>query len=224
MAVPPARRDIIAHLLGELSALRADRPALIAVDGPDAAGKTVLADELAAGISGMRPVIRASIDGFHRPSRERLRQGPLSPDGYYADSFDYDALCRHLLRPLRSGDRRIVAATFDLDADAPVTPAPFVAPPEAVLIFDGVFLLRTELRAYWDLAIYVHISADETLRRARVRDLDRFGSIEEIERRYLARYLPGQAIYREVADAINAADIVLDNTDLAAPRIVKWRT
>jgi hypothetical protein len=41
-----------------------------------------------------------------------------------------------------------------------------------VLLFDGVFLMRPELRAYWDLTIYLDISADESLRRALTRDVD----------------------------------------------------
>jgi len=46
-----------------------------AIDGPDAAGKTTLADELAVALRERgRDVIRASIDGFHRPRRERYRR------------------------------------------------------------------------------------------------------------------------------------------------------
>ncbi|HEV8191185.1 MAG TPA: hypothetical protein VGP82_06835, partial [Ktedonobacterales bacterium] len=40
----------------------------VAVDGIDASGKTTVADELVAPIEARRrPVIRVSIDGFHRP-------------------------------------------------------------------------------------------------------------------------------------------------------------
>lgn len=68
-------------------------------------------------------------------------------------------------------------------------------PTAAVLVFDGAFLLRPELAGQWDLAIYLRASPGTILRRAVARDLDRLGSPEEIRRRYLGRYLPGQALY-----------------------------
>ena len=39
-----------------------------------------------------RAVIRASIDGFHRPRAERYKRGKDSSEGYYEDSFDYISL------------------------------------------------------------------------------------------------------------------------------------
>lgn len=76
----------------------------------DGAGKTVFADELAAVLESRRlAVIRASVDGFHNPSSIRYGRGRSSPDGFYRDSYDYDALRTFLLDPLAvHGDRRIV--------------------------------------------------------------------------------------------------------------------
>jgi uridine kinase len=65
-------------------------PARVAVDGPDAAGKTTLADELAAAIGP--DVSRIEADRFLRPAAERYRRGRESPEGYYLDSFDDRAL------------------------------------------------------------------------------------------------------------------------------------
>jgi len=49
-----------------------------------------LADVLAAPLARLgRPVIRASIDGFHNPGAIRYARGKFSPEGYYFDSFDY---------------------------------------------------------------------------------------------------------------------------------------
>jgi uridine kinase len=62
----------------------------IAVDGPDAAGKTTFADALACALDG-RTCTRLTIDDFLRPAEERYRRGDLSPDAYYEDAFDLDA-------------------------------------------------------------------------------------------------------------------------------------
>jgi uridine kinase len=70
------RQDTLDQLAGRISALEPAHPVRVAIDGVDAAGKTMLADELARVLGARaRPVIRASIDGFHRPRAERYRQG-----------------------------------------------------------------------------------------------------------------------------------------------------
>ena len=105
--------------------LRVERPhpVRVAIDGPDAAGKTTLADELAPLIerSG-RPAIRASIDDFHRPHRERIARGAKSPAGYFHDSFDNRELRAALLDPLGpGGSREFQRRVFDIRTDKPVT-------------------------------------------------------------------------------------------------------
>ncbi len=69
--------------------LSPDARVIVAIDGPDAAGKTTLADTLAQQVA--RPALRVSIDDWHNPREVRLRRGDESPVGYYMDSFDYEA-------------------------------------------------------------------------------------------------------------------------------------
>ncbi len=91
------------------------------------------------------------------------------------------------------------------------------APERAVLLFDGVFLLRPELRDAWDVRIFVSATFDETLRRALQRDKMLFGSADDVERRYRVRYIPGQELYFAEARPEQAADAVVVNNDPAAP-------
>ena len=53
---------------------------------------------------------------------------------------------------------------------------------------------RAELQGCWDLKIFVQVGPEESLRRALDRDVELFGSPEEVERRYRTRYLPGQQL------------------------------
>jgi uridine kinase len=76
------------------------------------------------------PVIRASIDGFHYPRHIRYRRGRRSPEGYFRDSFNYEALTTDLLHPLGpGGSLRYRRAVFDYRADAVVEAAAETAPP-----------------------------------------------------------------------------------------------
>ena len=99
-------------------------------------------------------MIRASVDGFHYPRAERYRRGTDSPEGYFTDSFDYPTPIKTLLMPLGpSGDRRYKRVAFDFLTDSPLHEPIRLAPIDAVLLFDGVFLLREELYAYWDFRL-----------------------------------------------------------------------
>ena len=110
-----ARMNALNHLAALIAAIKLPHPVRVAIDGIDAAGKTTLADELVAPIEARgRPVIRASIDGFHRPRPARYERGANSPEGYYHDSFDYAALRAALLEPLGPrGNRAYRRAVFD---------------------------------------------------------------------------------------------------------------
>lgn len=186
--------DLVARLVDVVDERRRrDGRVLVGIDGPDAAGKTTLAGRLSAALPG--PVRRVSADDFLRPSHERYRRGELSPEGYYRDLFDLPAL----MLACRSADGR-----------------------QETLVVDGVFLVRPELRSLWTLSVYVTVPEETTLQRALVRDVEFHGSPDEVERRYRERYLPGQALYRQEADPEGWADVVVDNTDPAEPRVLRW--
>jgi uridine kinase len=221
-----SREEMVARLAGAIAAIERSHPTRVAIDGPDAAGKSTLADELERELRARgRDVIRASIDGFHRRGAERYRRGADSPRGYFEDSFDVAALRDVLLDPLGpGGDLRHVRAIFDFRRDEPLDRAVEVASSDAVLIVDGVFLLRRELHASWDLRVFVSAGLDETLRRALERDAALFGSRAEIERRYRARYIPGQRLYFARCRPEEAADLVVVNDDPSRPVLVDRRT
>src|SRR5258707_1138329 len=82
------------------------------------------------------------------PKNLRHARGRYSPDGFYLDSYDYDAFRRLLLDPLSpDGSGRYAAKRFDLDSDEPFDLNPQQAGPTAALIVDGIFLHRPELRS-----------------------------------------------------------------------------
>lgn len=171
------RGELLGRLAGAVESVAAAHPLRVAVDGPPAAGKTTLANELAVLLrSRGRAVIRASAEGFHLPRAQRYRRGEFSAEANYRDSFDYGALCRVLLDPLGpGGDRRYRHAVYDPGTDTVVSPPTATAPADAVLLLDGVFLLRPELAGRWDLSIFVSAAFGRVLDRARVRDLARLG-------------------------------------------------
>ena len=215
------REAVLSQLAVAIVSLQRSHPLRVAIDGIDASGKTTLADQLALVIAQHeRPVIRASIDGFHRPRSQRYQRGPDSPIGYYEDSFDYAALQLVLLNPLGPrGSRRYRRAVFDVRNDVLLIPEEEAAPSNAILLFDGVFLLRPELHALWDYCIFVQVDFEVALQRAMIRDQELFGSSEAVRTRYLQRYIPGQRLYFQAVNPQKQADVIVENNDLVQPQL-----
>jgi uridine kinase len=219
----PVSREQLCAYLGDVTLRRTTtHPLRVAIDGPDCAGKSTLADELAAHLAQTRPVLRVSGDDFHQPAAVRKRRGDLSPDGYYSDAFDLPAICGHVLEPLGpQGDLRYRSALYDYRRDEPDVAAPESASAEAVLLFDGMFLLRPELRSHWDLSVYLDVDPDESIRRALSRDLELFESADNVRRRYTHRYLPAQALYRRNARPQDVSDILIDMNSPSDPVLLR---
>ncbi|MFI5836151.1 AAA family ATPase [Micromonospora sp. NPDC051300] len=207
------RDDLLRDLADAVERVTAGHPTRVAVDGPPAAGKTTLADELAGVLRARgRHVVRATVDDFLVPRERRYRRGEFSAEGCYLDAHDHGALNRLLLDPLGpGGDRRFRPAVHD-DAETRT------APVDAVLVFDGVFLLRPELVDRWELRVLVSVALDRLVARAVVRER-RVSSRADVERRWRERYLPAQRLYAATDRPVESADVVVRNDE---PRRPAW--
>jgi len=218
------RDGVVAELALAMESASCGHPLRVAIDGVGASGKTSLADELAMRLAASgREIIRAGVDGFHNPPTVRYRRGADSPEGYYEDSFDHVAIWTCLVQPLGDGGDRVYRrAVYDFRSEQKVEDTPRVASENAILLFDGVFLLRPELESWWDFSVFVDAGFDTTLRRALSRDIALFGSREAVRRRYETRYIPGETIYLKLARPRQIADAVLENDDPMRPRLL-WK-
>jgi uridine kinase len=223
LAEPRAFRldRLLALLAAPVAKLHPTRIVRIAIDGVDGAGKTTLADALAPLVCGQgRPTIRASVDDFHHPRAVRYARGRYSPEGYYLDSYDYDAFRQLLLDPLSSGGSgQYIARRFDLENDKPFEWPSRQAEPTAALIVDGIFLQRPELRPYWDLAIFLKVDFDVSISRGAQRGPAR--DSPDPAAPLNQRYVGGQKMYLHECGPEQAADIVIDYNDLRVPKLLK---
>jgi len=217
------RYTLIRKLSRDIAQVTKPHPVRVAIDGIDNAGKSTLADELGQELrkSGYH-VIRASIDGFHRTRQERYRLGCLSPEGYFYDSFNLDALKENLLKPLGpAGNLRFTKEIFDFNTNIPTNRIVEKTHPDAILLFDGVFLLRPELISYWDFSVFLHITFKTALQRALKRDAKRFGGVQETKKRHQERYVPGQKLYLKTANPMQKADIIVNNNHPTNPKYAR---
>lgn len=192
----------------------------VAIDGPDGAGKTHFADELAGVLQSRhgRATVRISVDGFHNTREVRYQQGRYSPLGFWADSYNYDRFRRDVLEPFSpNGSRHFRRASYSHDGDEILYPELEIAEPTAALLVDGIFLQRIELREHWDLTIFLNATFNETAKRMALRD----GTPSDPEDPRMRRYVEGQREYFRQCDPQQRADILIDNNNLDRPAILR---
>jgi uridine kinase len=209
----PEKKEQLDALAAEILHNYGSGRAVVAVDGLDGAGKTHFADDLASAISSTgHSVFRASIDDFHRSRAERHARGADSAEGFYRDSFDYSTFLRVLIEPFKlGGSTAFVTAAFDHRRDAPVPSKWRTGPKDAILIVDGIFLNRPELRGLWNYSVWIDVPREIAERR--IADRDGPGAGTE-------RYTAGQELYLAEAHPRAEAVAIIDNSDFDRPRRV----
>src|SRR5476649_989721 len=206
-----SKSEVIAALAEEILHNYGKGRAIIAVDGLDGAGKTRFADALAAQLGiGHRAVFRASMDDFHQSRARRYARGRDSAEGFYRDSFDYTTFKRVLVEPFRTGSiGSFVLQGFDLKRDVPFQPKWSSGPEDALLVVDGIFLNRPELKGLWNYSIWLEVEPDTAAGRVIARDADAF----EHDIANPNRYIGGQELYLKEANPLEAATAIIDNND-----------
>jgi uridine kinase len=213
-----SKSELLAGLADEILHNYGKGRAIVAVDGLDGAGKTRFADALAATLGvGHRAVFRASIDDFHWPRVRRYARGRDSAEGFYRDSYDYETFKRVLIEPFRTGwIGSFVLRAFDLKRDAPFEPVWSSGPKDAILVVDGIFLNRPELKGLWNYSIWLEVEPDTAVARVILRDAEEF----EHDIANPERYTGGQALYLKEAKPQEAATAIIDNNDYDHPKRV----
>ncbi|RYZ75705.1 MAG: uridine kinase, partial [Proteobacteria bacterium] len=164
-----------------------------------------------------RGVIRASVDGFHNPREVRYKRGK-DAETFFSDSYNYDELKRVLLNPLSpGGNREYTPSIFNVDEDRTVVRELKLAGESDILIFDGIFLHRQELRHYWDFSVFLDVSFEQSIPRGAQRGA---GSPDILDTSN-ARYINGQKNYLQQFLPQNIATVHVDYNDLKFPRIVR---
>jgi uridine kinase len=216
--VDDVRSEFFSALSGALTLPVTDGPNLIVgIDGVDGAGKTRLADDWESFLREHCPVARVSIDGFHQLRAQRYRRGRTSPEGFWLDSYDYEAFRREVIDPFRRGHGTYLPRHHDVETDEILYTPRLPVPRGCILLVDGIFLHRPELEGVWDHTVFLDVPFEESARRMAVRD----GSPADPEAAENTRYVDGQRRYLAQCRPDERASVLVDYRDLARPVIVR---
>lgn len=226
---------IRARVLGQLVELilgfERQHPVRVAIDGRSGAGKSTLCEELAALIRARgQAAIQVSSDDFYGLWLDKHNRRLLTAETLYSGAYDYATLRSLVLGPLGpGGSRRYRARWHDGWNEGEIREPERVAPDDAVLLVEGVFLMRPGLDEHWDVRIYLDIDVAQTLERGIERDLTledpavRESKRADRVRVYEERYIPAEERYFREVDPAGRAEVVIDNRVLDAPGIVVRR-
>lgn len=191
---------------------------VIAINGVDTSGKSIFTNQFAKFlISTGRKTEVLHIDDFHNPLRVRMT-GINEIEAYYKNAFNYDQVISEVLEPLQQKEtvnKNVVC--LNLDTDKYENEISYNIDNETTLLVEGVLLFRTPLIEYFDAKIFIHITFEEVLKRAKLRDVPKYG--EAFLDKYINKYIPIQKKYMKEHQPLKNSDIIINNQDYSFPFI-----
>lgn len=192
-AVERWRKDGFLPLFARIDRLTAERSrVLVAIEGGSASGKTTLG-ELLQNVYGC-PVFHMD-DFFLRPE-QRTEARFAQPGG----NVDRERFLEEVLIPLREGRpvdyRRFDCATFT------------IAPPQRIKagtlnIVEGAYSMHPDLAPYYDLSVFLPISAEKQRERILKRNAPAHA------KQFFDRWIPFEQRYFDALDVRNRCDLIL---------------
>lgn len=182
----------------------------MALSGIDGSGKSTLATQATELLTSRgRRVARITLDPWHTPWSIRYRADDPGPH-FYEHAFRFDELFARLITPLR--ERRSLTLTLDLIrlVDDACVPHTYDFKDVDVILLEGIFLLRRELRPRYDLAFWVECSFETALARALARNQEGL-SQERLRQDYARIYFAAQRAHLARDTPAAHADGVIDN-------------
>jgi hypothetical protein len=200
-ARPISASALVRHLAERFEAERqrrrragAQHALRVAIDAAPTARPELLADAVATVLGELGvPAVRVSAQQFLRPASLRLERGREDPDAFYEDWQDRAALLREVLVPLGpQGSGRYLPSLWDAARDRSTRAAYVTAPPAAVLLLDGTFLLGRELP--WDDSVHLALTEAALRRRTPAPDQWTLPAFQRYERNVMPAAVAGVVV------------------------------
>ena len=186
------------------------RSVLIAVTGIDGCGKGYVSAVLEARLValGLR-VALINIDGWlNLPPVRFNRSNPA--EHFYQHAIRFDEMFDQLVLPLRDQRSVCVEADFTEETASSYRRHSYEFRDVDVIVLEGIYLLKRELRHHYDLSFWIDCSVDIALVRAIARAQEGL-SAEATIAAYRTIYFPAQDIHAAHDDPRAAADAIIPN-------------
>lgn len=173
-----------------------DRVYLVGIDGLGGAGKSVLANDIQQELERAGLFVQViHHDDFYLPTKRRSR--PLADVKPIGGDFEWTRLRDEVLVPLTSGH---IAKYLCYDWSSDRLAEEHIVQPFGVVLVEGVYCTRAELRDFYDLRIWVDCPEQIRLARGITRDGESMRSVwidvwKPAEDRYYEEHRPHEAAH-----------------------------
>ena len=180
---------------------------IIGIAGGTGCGKTTVVEQIIAQLP-VDEVCVISQDSYYKDTSDLSYQERVKINFDHPNSIDFDLLLQHL-KALRDG------ASFEQPVYSFVehnrTGETITTHPKKVVIVEGILILtQPEIRAMFDVNVFVHADSDERLIRRLKRDISERGrNIDEVLTRYQTTLKPMHQQFIEPTKEF--ADIIIPN-------------
>jgi uridine kinase len=204
----------LATVVDQILKARRDVPAgrgvLVAITGIDGCGKGYVAARIGEALKAKD--LRAAninIDGWlNLPVRRFSKSDPAGH--FYRLAVRFDEMFAQLIFPLRDRRSLRIEADFTEETATEFRRQVYAYEDVDVILLEGIYLLKREFQAYYDLAYWVDCSEATALERAIARAQEEL-SPAATARAYWTIYFPAQEIHLERDEPRAAATSILKN-------------
>lgn len=183
---------------------------IVGIDGLGGAGKSTMVNSLKLQLQKNNyHLVVLHIDDFIHQRYIRYNESKEEWYCYYNIQWRYDYLIKEILVPIQEGtgiDKQI--ELYEKEKDSYIL-EPIKIPRGSILLLEGMFLQRIELRKYLDYIVYLEVPKEVRLNRVINRDMY-IGDPEDIKSKYERRYFPAEDKYIEEYAPAKNADFVLN--------------
>lgn len=183
---------------------------IVGIDGLGGAGKSTLSESLYQLLREEHyNVVVLHIDDFIYPKAVRYDEQYAAWECYYDRQWRYDYLVEEIVKPIRQGNplsKEIELYDKEYDGyhlyqmDIPIG---------SIVIIEGVFLQRKELKGVFDAMIYIDVPEEIRWQRVLARD-GYIGDSHQIQEKYENRYFPAERYYLKTCVPKENADYVIE--------------
>lgn len=199
------------NLINKILEIYDNNTLIIGIDGLGGAGKSTISSKICDILNqkGYNTIV-LHIDDFIHPKSVRYNSHYPEWECYYNLQWRYDYLIDKIINPIKNGDDfNQQIELYDKENDTYLLQK-FDIPKGSIIIVEGVFLQRKEIKNCFDYTIYIDIPESIRLDRVLKRDLY-IGDKQQIINKYSNRYFPAEHNYiLECSPCENANYILTD--------------